>query len=239
MTSIREIRGKFSEKIVRISNVLSFRFYLKEKIEFLPGQFLQVIFDENNRNNHELNKYLSFSCAPGKDYIEVTKKISKSQFSKKLNSLEKNSEVLFRMPLGVCVFKDEYKKIGFLVGGIGITPVISILEYISDKSLDIDVCLLYSNRSEKEIAFRSELNFWKTKGKSIEIVYTVSDCKPKDKDCFSGVINKEIITKHICDLENRVIFIFGSSAFVSAMKGICLETECNTKILRVESFVGY
>ena len=58
-----------------------------------------------------------------------------------------------------------YEKIAFLIGGIGITPVISIIEHICDKKLSTDVALLYSNRNEDEIAFKKELHNWQSQNK--------------------------------------------------------------------------
>ena len=79
---MKEIKAKFDRKIKRTEAAESFRFVPKERIDFLPGQFVQVNFDEKNKSNKALNKYLSFSCAPGKSYFEVTKKLSESEFSK-------------------------------------------------------------------------------------------------------------------------------------------------------------
>ena len=86
-----------------------------------------------------MNKYLSFSSSPTNDYIEVTKRLSDSVFSQKLKALKPSDEVLLKGPSGNCVLKEEYKKIGFLIGGIGITPVISMIEYIVDKKLVINI----------------------------------------------------------------------------------------------------
>ena len=129
---MQEITAKCIQRIPRVSTIESFRFLLPEKISFIPGQFLEVVFAEANRENRQLNKYLSFSSSPTKEYIEVTKRLSNSPFSQRLKNLKIGDEVLIRAPLGSCVFKDDYKKIGFLIGGIGITPVISILDYIID-----------------------------------------------------------------------------------------------------------
>jgi len=165
---------KFIEKIKRTETVRSFRFKSEQKVDFYPGQFLQVIFDEQNKNNRNLNKYLSFSSAPDKDYIEVTKRISDSEFSQRLLELKPGSRILMKAPMGTCIFKDEYEKIGFLIGGIGITPVISILEYIIDKGLATDVCLLYSNKTEDDIAFKPEIDNWSKNNSKIKVIYTVS-----------------------------------------------------------------
>ena len=236
---MQETRAKLIERIKRGPNVESFRFSLPQKIDFIPGQFLQVIFDEANRENKELNKYLSLSASPFNDYIEFTKRISKSDFSQKLLSLQPGDEALLKLPLGSCVFKEEYKKIAFLIGGIGITPVISIIEYIIDKKLDTDVFLLYSNRTEADIAFKKELDCWQGMNKKIKVFYTVTDCQPKDKTCLFGFIEKELIKQLVCDLKERTVFIFGPPGMVDTICNITLSLECSRENIKTEKFIGY
>ncbi|MCU0651808.1 MAG: FAD-dependent oxidoreductase [Candidatus Omnitrophica bacterium] len=236
---MEELRAKLIERISRTPSVESFRFSLPEKVNFLPGQFLQVIFDEGNRENKELNKYLSLSSSPLKDYIEFTKRISKSIFSQRLLNLKPGDEVLLKMPLGSCVFKEEYQKIAFLIGGIGITPVISIVEYIIDKKLDTDVFLLYSNRTENEIAFKKEFDRWQAINKKIKVFYTVTDCQPKDKTCMFGFIEKDLIKQLAYDLKERTVFIFGPPGMVDTICSITLGLECSRENIKTEKFLGY
>ena len=236
---MKEIHAMLSERIKRTLTIKSFRFKSDQRVEFLPGQFLQLILDQENRNNSELNKYLSFSSAPEKDYFEVTKRISDSKFSQTLNKLKIGDSVLIKAPMGSCVFKDEYPKIGFLIGGIGITPVISILEYIMSKKLDTDVCLLYSNRTEDDTAFKAQIDSWSQENPKIKLAYTFTDCVPKGNKCFSGKINQQFIRDSVSDFKQRIFFIFGSQKMVAAMKNICLEIGCNEDMVRVENFIGY
>ncbi|MCX5657211.1 MAG: FAD-binding oxidoreductase [Candidatus Omnitrophica bacterium] len=121
---------KLYQRIKRTPTVESFRFIPEEKIDFAPGQFLRLILDKENIVNPELNKYLSFSSSPTKNYIEVTKRISDSQFSQKLKGLQLDDLVLIQGPMGKSVFQEGYRDIGFLIGGIGITPVISIIDRV-------------------------------------------------------------------------------------------------------------
>ncbi|MFH1359753.1 MAG: FAD-dependent oxidoreductase [Candidatus Omnitrophota bacterium] len=234
-----DLRATFIEQIPRTQTVRSFRFSVNEKINFRPGQFLQVIFDEANPQNKDLNKYLSFSCAPGKDYVEVTKRISESSFSKRLTDLKKGDSVLFKAPLGNCVFENQFEKIGFLIGGIGITPVISILEYISDKHLATDACLIYANKNEKDIAFEKELDAWSRANNHIHLIYTIDQCDPASQKYCSGAISKEFLMEHGCDFSDRVVFISGPPGMVRAMKDICLDIGCIKERIRAESFIGY
>ena len=228
-----------AQKIQRTPTVASFRFSSAEKISFLPGQFLKIILDGNHPENKELNKFLSFSCSPGNNYIEVTKRLSTSLFSQRLSALQLNDQVLIQAPFGNCVFKEEYRKIAFLIGGIGITPVISIIEYIVDKSPDTDILLFYSNRTEEEIAFRRELDLWAKTGDRLKPYYTLTDSQPKDNSCSFGRINKELLLSKIKDPQECVFFTFGPPKMVEAMNVLCLEIGCLKENLRTESFAGY
>lgn len=236
---MKDIKVKFIEKIQRTPTVMSFRFHAFEKVNFISGQFLQVIFDENNRSNKDLNKYLSFSSSPTKEYIEITKRISESSFSKKLLGLKNNDEILIKVPLGNVIFLDEHKKIAFLIGGIGITPVISMIEYICDKGLDTDVLLFYSNKRDDDIAFREELDNWQKTNKNIKIIYTVTECPSKDKKCAFGFIDKALISEKKYDLLKRMVFIFGPPKMVKSMQDLCFDCGCQKENVKIENFIGY
>lgn len=236
---MKEIRVKFIERIKRTPTVASFRFQPLEPLDFLPGQFLQIVFDEANRGNKELNKYLSFSSSPTKPYVEVTKRLSQSAFTSRLNSLVTGDQILIKAPMGTCVFDPSYQKIGFLIGGIGITPVISILEYIIAKELHTEVHVVYSNRTDDEIAFRQELDAWQAKHANIKVSYTLTECQPKDNTCLFGAIDQNLLYTHVCDLTERVIFIFGPPRMVEAMRQLSFDLGCAADRVKVENFVGY
>ncbi len=236
---MRELRGRLIQRLKRTPTVESFRFAVGGKLDFIPGQFTQLIFDEKNRQNTGLNKYLSFSSSPAREYVEVTKRLSNSAFSVRLKGLKINDEVLLAAPSGNCVFKGDYKNIGFLIGGIGITPVISIIEYISDKKLDTDIVLAYSNRTEEDIAFKQELDYWKSLNNNLKIYYLVTDCEPRDKTCIHGMITKELLKEKVCDLDKRVFFMFGPPKMVEAMKALSFELGCSSENIKEENFIGY
>ena len=234
----KQIEAILIERIDRAKNIASFRFRTKERIDFLPGQFTQLIFDVENSANRELNKYLSFSSSPTKDYIEVTKRLTESEFSKRLENLKPGDSLLLKSPMGNCVFNEEDKQIAFLVGGIGITPVISIIEYIVDEKLDVDIVVFYSSRTE-DIAFRNQLDNWQKSHNNIQIFYTITDCEPKDKQCLSGAINEDLVKQRMGNCCGRTVFIFGPPAMVEAMKNLCFRVGCDKSAIKAEKFIGY
>lgn len=241
---MQNIYAKLTERIKRTNTVESFRFEQDQpgndsRFDFLPGQFCRVMFDEVVKNNTELNKYLSFSSAPGKKYFEITKRLSESEFSQKLKELRPGSRVNFQMPMGNCVYKDEYSQIAFLIGGIGITPAISIIEYLVEKKLNTKVTLLYANRSEDEIAFRPELDDWQKTNPNIEVCYTVSQKSCAESVCREGAIDVIFCRESIEDLHNRKIFVYGPPAMVDAMKLLSKQLGCRKEHLLTENFIGY
>ena len=236
---MKDLRVRLTERIARTKDVESFRWMASEKLLFAPGQFVQVVFDEAARGNKELNKYLSFSSSPARDYIEFTKRLSTSAFSNRLRALKPGDELLLKAPMGTCVFEERLKRIAFLIGGIGITPVISIIGYIMEKELDTDICLVYSNRTDEDIAFKHELDSWQGANPNLHISYLVTDCAPKDRTCTFGTINTELVKSRVCDLAARTFFIFGPPRMVGAMQQVCRELGCSGERVKTENFVGY
>jgi ferredoxin-NADP reductase len=232
---MKEIYGNFIEKIQRTPTVFSFRFQLEEKIDFIPGQFMEVIFDKEDKN---LRHFLSFSCSPLRDYIEFTKRISESKFCQRLKELKPEDKILFKLPLGSCVLKESYKKISFIIGGIGITPVISILEYIADKNLDIDVFLIYCSRSEEEIAFKEELDSWREKI-NLNIFYMVTYTEPRDKEIKKGVIDMKLLSQYKREFRERINFVFGPPKMVEVIVALLQQLGIEENKIELEKFIGY
>jgi glycine betaine catabolism B len=233
------IKTNFLEKIKLTETVMSFRFQPVEPVSFVPGQFGRIMFDMDDQNNKDLNKYLSFSVSPSKGYLEFTKRLSSSAFSNRLRALNLGDEVMVAGPMGNCVFKDEYKKVAFLAGGIGITPVISMLEYIDEKRLETDVALFYSNRVEDEIAFKDKIDSWKKNNSNWNIVYLITDCAPKGPDCIGGKLDLNILSSKIKDWQERTVFVFGPPKMVDTIKPLCLNVGCLACNLKTEGFIGY
>jgi len=234
-----EFYAEFTKRIKRTDNVISFRFITSEIFNFSAGQFIKIIFDKSDYKNNILNKYLSISNAPWKSYIEVTKKISDSDFSKKLLNLKLNDKVLLKGPMGKCIHNIEDKKIGFLIGGIGVTPVISIIESIIEKNIDIQITFLYSNWLEKDIAFKSILDKWAQQYPLLKIIYILKETEEKSSQFFKGFITKEIIEKEFSDFKNNKIFIFGPPIMVNKIKEMCIDIGCLKENLQIEQFTGY
>jgi len=224
------------EVVQRTPNVKSFRLSVPERLPFKAGQFLSVMLREGD----EFKRYLSISSSPTeKEHIEFTKKITGSAFSLLLNQLRTGDKVKIEYPFGNFTLPDGCKKIAFLSGGIGITPIRSIIKFIVDQGLDIDVVLLYGNCAVSDIVFRDDFELMQKQSSRLRLVHVLSVAPPEFK-CVSGRIDVDVIKANITDYQERKFFICGPPEMVEAMKTILTQDlGLPGENMITENFKGY
>lgn len=232
----QKLEVKVREIIARTNNVMSFRMGLDHQGNFKAGQFLAVTL----KSNPQLKRYLSISSSPTeKGYVEFTKKITESDFCKVLTGLKPGDPVIIEYPLGNFTLKDGYKRIGFLSGGIGITPIRSICKYAVDKKLDTDIVLLYANRTVNDIAFREDFAAMQKNFPPLKLVHVLGEDAP-GFPCIVGRIDAQLIRKEIPDYPQRRFYLCGPPAMVEAMQKILLEElGLQKEDIVTENFQGY
>lgn len=228
------------EIIQRTHNVKSFRFKLTGNVDFKPGQFFFVTIKVEDI---EKAKHFSFSNSPTeKGFLEFTKRITESPFSKALDELKVSDWARLKMPYGSFTFEGEFPKIAFLSGGIGITPIRSMCKFAADKGLPTDIVLLYGNDREEDIIFREDFDSMQRVNKNIRIVYTLTS-PDVDKQIWPGrigYIDSKMIKEQMPDFLERVFYICGPPKMVEGLTNI-LKDRLNVQEdkIKIENFVGY
>ena len=228
-TNVKEI-------IPRTHNVTSFRFPRPAELNYKPGQFLFITLKSDGK---ELSKHFSFSSSPTeKTHIEFTKKLSDSDFSTALKALKKGDWARIDAPYGKFTFGGEYKEIGLLGGGIGITPFMGICKYCTDMHLDAKVTLLYGNRTESDIAFRKELEALQKQNENLKVVFTLNEADSGWKGT-TGFIDVEMVKKEIPDYKDTMFYTCGPPAMVEVMEKLVKQLGLPEAQLKREYFTGY
>jgi ferredoxin-NADP reductase len=236
---MREVRCALEAVISRTHDVKSFRFTKPDDFDFVVGQFVWVMFDEADPRNKNLNKILSLSCCPDKDYLEVTKKISKSDFSKALLKLRHGDEVLIKGAAGRCTVDILGPDVCFLSGGIGITPVYPMLEYVTQKGLEHELTLIYANWTEQDIVFKEEINRLQDRNPRIQVYHVLAETDHEDEHRLKGMIDQRVMEQCVPDIDQKEFFIFGPPAMVASMKSLCESLGVASDRIMTESFTGY
>ena len=231
-----EIKARIKEVIWRNYNVKSFRLEIDGVLDFQAGQFLLVKLGADP----QLKKYLSISSSPTeKGYLEFTKKLTESDFSKTLDSLKAGDQVAIAYPFGKFVLDEKFPKIAFLSGGIGITPIRSICKYVVDKNLGSDMVLVYSNRSLKDIVFKDDFDALVKSYPLLRVAHVLCEAEPGFK-CSVGRIDAGIIKNEIPDYQQRKFYLCGPPQMVEAMRLLLAEElGVSAEMIITENFQGY
>jgi ferredoxin-NADP reductase len=232
-----EFNTEVLEVIQRTKDVKSFRFRTEEGADFQAGQwfFLTIKVGEE-----EQTKPFSFSNSPTeKGYIEFTKRLTQSDFSKTLDKLGPGDTARIKMPYGNFSLEEGGKKILFLSGGIGITPVRSMCRYATDTGADVDIALLYGNASEDEIVFRDDFDAMQKENSNLKVIHTLACPVGSWKGCC-GFIDKSMICREFPDSAERVFYVCGPPAMVNCITPV-LKSQLGVPDDRIilERFMGY
>ena len=238
--TMEEFKSQVTDIIDRTPGVKSFRFEKKESMSFRAGQYFLLTIDVAGEKR---TKPFSFSSSPTEGYIEFTKRITGSDFSKALGLLGLGDLVGIKMPYGKFTLRDGDRKIALLSGGIGITPFRSICKFSSDKKLDVDIVLLYGNNTENDIIFKDDLDAMQRKNTRFRAVYTITSPEAIQRGCTcgrTGFIDECMIDEEIPDHKDRIFYVCGPPAMVDCLVNL-LKNKLSIpedKII-IEHFAGY
>jgi glycine betaine catabolism B len=233
-----------TESIQRTGDIISIRFTRPAEFDYSPGQYILVTVGSGD---NEMTKPLSLSSSPTEGFLEVTKRLTGHPFANALAALKDGDKVRLSGPFGNFTLPGEageardageHKKMGMLSGGIGISPLCSMIKYAYDKMLDIDIVLIYSNRHEESIAFEKEFKDLTRKFPKFNIVNTVTMPQPSWKG-ITGRISADMIQKYIPDYLDRVFYISGPAKMVDSMLTLLKEMSIPEDQVKMESFPGY
>jgi ferredoxin-NADP reductase len=222
------------EVIQRTPDIMGIRFEKPQGFSYRAGQY--VIVTPGNSPDR-MKKPFTLSSSPTEDVLEITKKLTGHPFSNALAALRPDDKVSINGPFGEFTFQGEYDNIGMISGGIGITPLRSMIKYSIDKQLDTNVILLYSNSNENDIAFRDELEKVKEENPNIQVIETITRPGPDWKG-VTGRINADMIKTFIPDYRERIFFTCGPMKMVESMVSLLKEMELSKEQIKRENFPG-
>jgi cytochrome-b5 reductase len=125
-------------------------------LDLLPGDHLYV---HASIDGKPVKRPYTPSSMPGATgYFDLTvKRYETGLVSKYLHDREPGDMVLMSGPNSGGHWVDAMaKKVGFVAGGSGITPMIAIIRWILARSLKVELFMVYASKAEADIIFREE-----------------------------------------------------------------------------------
>jgi predicted ferric reductase len=186
---------------------------------FAPGQFAWLTAWKTPFSDTE-HPFSIASSAEKKSEIEMSIK-DLGPFTKKIHTLKPGERVYVDGPYGAFNldrFPDAERLI-FIPGGIGVSPIMSMLRTMADRGDRRPILLFYCNREWETATFKEEIKDLKSKLK-LETIYTIE--KPPQKwEGESGFLNKDILNRHIPNewlADGADIFLCGPTPMMNAVE---------------------
>jgi len=204
--------------------------------DFLPVQFtfLTLLTDRGPDT-----RPMSLATSPTRSNLVYGVRISDSPYKRAFASLKPKDTVQIQGPYGDFVI-DEKRPALLVAGGIGITPLKGMAEYAADKKLEIPIRLLYSNRTEDDIAYRAPIEELELQNQRFRVLHTLTgEPSPKGWAGLRGRIRPELLRKAIEDLKQPIYYLCGKPSMVSAVYGMLEEMGVPEEDVRIEVFRGY
>jgi len=188
-------------------------------LDMLPGDHLYVHATINDKT---VKRPYTPSSVPGTTgYFDLTvKRYENGLVSKYLHDREVGDSVLMSGPNSGGHWVDGMaKRVGFVAGGTGITPMISIIRWMLAKGRDLEMFLVFANKTEADIIFRDE---WDANAREHATfhVHHVLERPPAGWTQGVGRLTDDILRRHLpAPSPETAVFLCGPPLMVDALEG--------------------
>lgn len=218
-------------------NIQTFWFKPEVVMDYIAGQFIEMYLPHKNADIRGQKHWFTLSSSPTEELVSITTKRAQdkvSSFKQRLFSLEPGAKVKISEPMGDFVLpKDSSRPLLFVAGGIGITPMRSMVKWLLDNDEKRQIQMLYGVRTEQELAF---LDLFRDYGLQPNIV--VSSPAPSGSYREGHITSTEI--KSLADsLVDPLVYISGPEPMIENLETELLQNKFPAANLVLDFFPGY
>jgi len=228
---------------------MAFSFERPKGFVFEAGQYLDLILKNPLYSDAEGNvRTFSIASSPNEPRLMVATRMRNTALKNSLREMPLGTKVQIQGPMGsFTLHKDAAKPAVFLAGGIGITPMRSIIKYVAEEKLPHRLYLFSTNRRPEDAAFLEELMALEKGNPNYTCVPTMTEMKDAltlslAQKAWAGLtayIDAEMIQSYVRNPENAIYYIAGPSAMVTAMRHVLDVMRVSGEQIRTEEFGGY
>ncbi|RQW35583.1 FAD-binding oxidoreductase [Novosphingobium sp. LASN5T] len=222
-------------------NVKSFRLMEPDggsiPFTFLPGQYATITSEIDGQ---KVRRSYTISSSPTqRDYIELT--IKREQYgleSRHLHDHADTGDLLeISAPAGRFFFTGkEADGIVLIAGGVGITPMMSVLRSLTDRSYEHDIFLLYGVNTPEDLIFRDECDHLARRHPKLHVAYAVAKAEGTDWQGHVGYITADFIAASVPDISKRRVHLCGPPPMMAAVKEALAQLKVPSDQVKTEEF---
>lgn len=202
-----------------------------EGYEFSAGQWFRMSIDTPEGTQ---TRTLSHASAPADEGLDFATRLSDSAFKRALALMRPGGPVTIAGPGGRLTLPEGWIRAVMLVGGVGITPVRSLLRDMAASGRTVEEALVfYGNREPSCVPFSAELDG--LAGHGVRVI-NVFEKAPDELGCEQGFITAELLRRHDVAADGRPFLVAGPPPMVAAMERVLDELGVAPQDRRIERF---
>lgn len=228
--------------VVETPDVRTFRLVATEgtdlPFDFLPGQFLNLLLLIEGA---KVNRSYTIASSPTHcDYCEITvKRDANGTASRFLHDSVQEGDLLdVSAPAGRFTFTGvESDSVVLIAGGVGITPLMSKVRYLTDCDWRGEIFLVFGVRTESDIIFREELEDLSRRHSNLHVTVTLSRVDGVTWNGERGRVTAELLQRVVPNLTQRQIHYCGPADMNQSLQQMFWEMQIPEAQVRSESFL--
>ena len=205
--------------------------------EYLPGQFVTLHVAPLGIPTRR--SYTIASSPTWRDRIELTvKREGQGLVSRWLHDeLRVGDEVEIEGPNGTFVFSGkEADRLVLIGGGVGITPLMSVVRYLSATSWPGRMHLILGFRSPRDFVFREELAELQARNASLGVTITMSNPQDEPWPGRVGRIDAALLASTVPDLAAHRVHVCGPPPMMDAVTAALVSLGVPRAQIKREAF---
>ncbi|MBS1992681.1 MAG: FAD-dependent oxidoreductase [Cyanobacteria bacterium SZAS LIN-3] len=209
---------------------------------FNAGQFAELfLVNSDEAVDDEQGLAFSMASAPEEDTLMFATRLRGGDFKRALETMPIGAPIKIEGPFGKFVLDDSARPAVFITGGIGITPVRSILVHAAKQQIERDLFLFYSNRRPEDASFIEELQALEKESTHFHFFPVMTEME-KSTVTWSGMtghLEFSKISNYTRDYFQPLFYVSGSPRFVKTFRELLLSNAVMKQDIHSEDFAGY
>ncbi|MBX9841488.1 MAG: 2Fe-2S iron-sulfur cluster binding domain-containing protein [Xanthobacteraceae bacterium] len=204
---------------------------------FLPGQFLTYSAEIDGKL---VRRSYTIASSPSQSvYVETTiKREDFGVFSDYMHDKIKVGDLLdVTAPSGVFTFEgSEAESVVLIGGGVGITPLMAAIRYLTDTTWPGDIYLVYGARTSADFIFRDELEYLQRHHANLHMAATMTRAAGTSWVGPEGPITKEFLAQVVPNIAQRRVHLCGPPGMMAAMRKCLADLGVPDAQIKTEAF---
>ena len=206
---------------------------------YLPGQFLTVTVEPDGQ---AIKRSYTIASSPAQHaFCEITvKREDQGAVSRFLHDRVAEGDTLqITAPSGKFTFVGhEATGIVLIAGGVGVTPMMSVVRYLTDRAWPNDIHLFYGVRAEADVIFREELEYVARRFANLHLVIAAEHVESPGWPHVTGRISRELLEARVSHLPTRRVHICGPPPMMNAVRSMLSDLGVPPEQIKTEIFIG-